>query len=218
MPRRVPDATIAAQGGEPASLVCGEPAPAAISRGVAVRRGGEFALENYGYALALARDGRADAVCFTPFNKKAMRLARPAYDDEIAFSAEVVGLEGAASEVNILDKLWNARVTSHVPLAQVPARLTKERISRALRLTDACMRSAASRVRALWLPGSTRTRATAAISAARSSRTSRRWWRQASGTASVSKGRSRPIPSSFAPKAARSMRYSRCTTIRAKSR
>jgi 4-hydroxythreonine-4-phosphate dehydrogenase len=116
--------------------------PASISRGVAVRQGGAFALENYRYALALARDRRADAVCFTPFNKKAMRLARSTYDDEIAFSAEVVGLEGAASEFNILDKLWNARVTSHISLAEVPARLTKERVSRALRLTDACMRSA----------------------------------------------------------------------------
>jgi len=116
--------------------------PASISRGVAARRGGEFALENYRYALGLARDGRADAVCFTPFNKKAMRLARPAYDDEIAFSAEVVGLEGSASEFNILEKLWNARVTSHISLAEVPARLTKERIFRALSLTDACMRSA----------------------------------------------------------------------------
>src|SRR5258708_12013785 len=71
-----------------------------------------------------------------------MRLARLSYDDEIAFSAEVVGLEGAASEFNILNKLWNARVTSHISLAEVPARLTKERISRALRLTGACMRSA----------------------------------------------------------------------------
>src|SRR5262249_58674171 len=93
--------------------------PASISRGVAARRGGEFALENYHYALGLARDGRADAVCFTPFNKKAMPLSRPTYDDEIAFSAEVVGLEGSASEFNILDKLWNARVTSHISLAEV---------------------------------------------------------------------------------------------------
>jgi len=71
-----------------------------------------------------------------------MRLARPSYDDEIAYSAEVVGLESSASEFNILEKLWNARVTSHIPLAEVAARLTKERISRALKLTDSCMRSA----------------------------------------------------------------------------
>jgi 4-hydroxythreonine-4-phosphate dehydrogenase len=116
--------------------------PASIRRGIAARQGGQFALENYRYALELARDGRVDAVCFTPFNKKAMRLARPSYDDEIAFSAEVVGLESPASEFNILDKLWNARVTSHIPLAEVSARLTKERILRALQLTDACMRNA----------------------------------------------------------------------------
>src|SRR2546427_555386 len=36
-------------------------------RGVASRQGGEFALANYHHALTLARDGYADAVCFTPF-------------------------------------------------------------------------------------------------------------------------------------------------------
>jgi len=42
----------------------------------------------------------------------------------------------------VLDKLWNARVTSHIALAEVPKKLTRERIARALRLTDACMRRA----------------------------------------------------------------------------
>jgi 4-hydroxythreonine-4-phosphate dehydrogenase len=73
-------------------------------------------LANYRYALTLARDGRAEAVCFTPFNKTAMRLAHPAYDDEISFSAGVVGLDGPASEFNVLGGLWNARVTSHISL------------------------------------------------------------------------------------------------------
>jgi 4-hydroxythreonine-4-phosphate dehydrogenase len=136
------DTNLEPNDGEPIFVDLGHLDPASISRGVAVRQGGQFALENYRHALGLARDGRVDAVCFTPFNKKAMRLARPSYDDEIAFSAEVVGLQSPASEFNILDKLWNARVTSHISLAEVPARLTKERISRALKLTDACMRSA----------------------------------------------------------------------------
>jgi 4-hydroxythreonine-4-phosphate dehydrogenase len=136
------DAFAEPRDGEPILVDLTNLDPASIRRNVAVREGGQFALENYRYALELARDGRADAVCFTPFNKKAMRLACPAYDDEIAFSAEVVGFESPASEFNILDKLWNARVTSHVALAEVPARLSKERILRALQLTDACMRSA----------------------------------------------------------------------------
>jgi 4-hydroxythreonine-4-phosphate dehydrogenase len=116
--------------------------PAAIRRGQASEHGGHFALSNYRYALTLAREGKADAVCFTPFNKKAMRLARSDYDDEIAFTAEVAGLQGAASEFNVLERLWNARVTSHIPFADVPARITIERVERALKLTDASMRAA----------------------------------------------------------------------------
>jgi 4-hydroxythreonine-4-phosphate dehydrogenase len=116
--------------------------PASVERGVATKSGGEFALENYRRALSLARDGVADAVCFTPFNKKAMRLARDDYDDEIAFSTEVAGLTTPASEFNVLDKLWNARVTSHIALKDVSSRLSVERIHRALKLTDACMRRA----------------------------------------------------------------------------
>ncbi|MGY4370360.1 4-hydroxy-L-threonine phosphate dehydrogenase PdxA [Bradyrhizobium sp. LB1.3] len=66
----------------------------------------------------------------------------PEYDDEIAFSAEVVGLKTPASEFNVLDRIWNARVTSHIPLKDVAARLSSERIHRALKLTDSCMRNA----------------------------------------------------------------------------
>ncbi|WP_375309169.1 4-hydroxythreonine-4-phosphate dehydrogenase PdxA [Bradyrhizobium sp. A5] len=116
--------------------------PAQVERGVASLAGGQFALANYRHALELGRDSRVDAVCFTPFNKQAMRLARAEYDDEIAFSAEVVGLKTPASEFNVLDRLWNARVTSHIPLKDVAGRLSGERIHRALELTDACMRNA----------------------------------------------------------------------------
>src|SRR3981081_3060761 len=71
-----------------------------------------------------------------------MRLAGPQYDDEIAFSAEIAGLKTPASEFNVLDKLWNARVTSHIALKDVASRLSVDRIHRALTLTDAGMRRA----------------------------------------------------------------------------
>jgi len=116
--------------------------PKEVTPKTATLAGGKFALANYRHALELGRDGRVDAVCFTPFNKQAMRLARAEYDDEIAFSAEVVGLRTPASEFNVLDRLWNARVTSHIPLKDVAAKLSGERIHRALRLTDECMRKA----------------------------------------------------------------------------
>ncbi|MGY3467118.1 4-hydroxy-L-threonine phosphate dehydrogenase PdxA [Bradyrhizobium sp. LM6.11] len=56
--------------------------PSDVQRGVASLAGGRFALANYKHALELGRDNRVDAVCFTPFNKQAMRLARAEYDDE----------------------------------------------------------------------------------------------------------------------------------------
>jgi 4-hydroxythreonine-4-phosphate dehydrogenase len=126
----------------PAFVDLGHLDPAAITVGTATRAGGEFALANFRTALRLAAAGRVDAVAFTPFNKAAMRAAHPGYDDEIGYSSEILGTTGPASEFNILDGLWNARVTSHVPLSAVAAAITRERVADAIRLTDRSLREA----------------------------------------------------------------------------
>jgi 4-hydroxythreonine-4-phosphate dehydrogenase len=141
--RVVDDETAASAGGDGPVLVdLRNLAPAEVERGTATLAGGRFATENFRRALLAAKAGRADAVFFTPFNKAAMRMAYPAYDDEIRFINDVLGEAYPASEFNVLDRLWNARVTSHVPLSEVASRITGERIERALRLTDGCMRAA----------------------------------------------------------------------------
>jgi 4-hydroxythreonine-4-phosphate dehydrogenase len=116
--------------------------PADAPLGSVNRASGRFALENFRAALLLAAAGGADAVAFTPFNKAAMRLAHPTYDDEIGFTAEVLGFAGTAKEFNILEGLWNARVTSHVPLRAVAGLLTPAAIVENLKLTDAALRAA----------------------------------------------------------------------------
>jgi 4-hydroxythreonine-4-phosphate dehydrogenase len=116
--------------------------PRSIERAKPSRAGGEFALANYRRALELVARGAAHAVCFTPFNKQAMRLAEPSYEDEIGFTAAVLRFKGTATEFNILDGLWNARVTSHIPLAEVSANLSIEKIVAALELTAAALRAA----------------------------------------------------------------------------
>ena len=116
--------------------------PAIIRRGEVARAGGLFAKENFLSALALAMTGAADAVVFTPFNKSAMKLAVPTYDDEISFIANAIGFKGEAREFNVLDGLWNARITSHVPLAAVPGLLSVPVIVRGLELTHAAMSAA----------------------------------------------------------------------------
>jgi 4-hydroxythreonine-4-phosphate dehydrogenase len=116
--------------------------PATIKRGVASKEGGASALANYRHALRMVADGKASAVCFTPFNKRAMRLADASYDDEIGFTSGVLGFKGAATEFNILEGLWNARVTSHIPLSKVSSSLSVDSIVQALGLTAAALRAA----------------------------------------------------------------------------
>ena len=116
--------------------------PATIQRGVASKAGGASALANYRHALRMVADGKASAVCFTPFNKQAMRLADASYDDEIGFTSGVLGFKGVATEFNILEGLWNARVTSHIPLSKVAASLTIDRIVEGLELTTVALRAA----------------------------------------------------------------------------
>jgi 4-hydroxythreonine-4-phosphate dehydrogenase len=116
--------------------------PRTVTRGVSSKEGGAFALRNFRTALAMGRDGAADAVTFTPFNKHAMKLAAGSYEDEISVISEVTGAKGHGREFNILGKLWNARVTSHVPLKDVARHITHEAVLNGILLTERCMREA----------------------------------------------------------------------------
>jgi 4-hydroxythreonine-4-phosphate dehydrogenase len=116
--------------------------PARVTRGTASRAGGAFALANFRAALRLGAAGAVDAVTFTPFNKYAMKLADPSYEDEIAVITAESGAERPGREFNILDGLWNARITSHVPLKDVARHITREGVLNGLILTDRCMRDA----------------------------------------------------------------------------
>ncbi len=137
-----PGSTELANGRQPVFVDLGHLDPRHIKLGEATATGGRFALANFRTALALAARGGADGVCFTPFNKNAMRQALPSYIDEIETITEMVGAKSHGREFNVLDKLWNARVTSHVPLSGVAPLITKDAVVHALVLTDRCMREA----------------------------------------------------------------------------
>ncbi|WP_108660198.1 4-hydroxythreonine-4-phosphate dehydrogenase PdxA [Acuticoccus kandeliae] len=113
-----------------------------VEIGVASVTGGRATLDNFRVALTAANEGFADAVYFTPFNKHAMRLGEGNYVDEIGFVNRTIGAERSGSEFNVLDEVWNARVTSHIPLAKVAESLNTDRIFRALQLTTEVMEGA----------------------------------------------------------------------------
>lgn len=116
--------------------------PKDIEIGIHSATSGRSALANFTVALGLGVAGAVGAVAFTPFNKAAMRLAHPTYDDEVAFLREKFPDEQAAAEFNILPNLWNARVSSHVPMSDVAGLVTQERILEMLDLTRQTMREA----------------------------------------------------------------------------
>ncbi len=109
--------------------------PADVEVGESSEAGGDFALVNFRVALKMAAAGIANAVAFTPFNKHSMRLAEGDYVDEIGFIKRTIGAAKDGSEFNILEEVWNARVTSHIPLGEVAAHITPERIGKAIDLT-----------------------------------------------------------------------------------
>jgi 4-hydroxythreonine-4-phosphate dehydrogenase len=116
--------------------------PTTIPMAQATAEGGRFAMRNFAEALTAAKAHRHDGIMFTPFNKLALKRAGNPYPDEIRWASDLLGWNGACSEYNKLDELWNARVTSHEPLRDVADMLTQERIVAAIEATDATLRRA----------------------------------------------------------------------------
>jgi 4-hydroxythreonine-4-phosphate dehydrogenase len=115
--------------------------PSSIRMGEVSAAGGKSVLDNLSTALRMARDGQVDAITFTPFNKQALKLGGNPFNDELEFMTHELGAQDAVGEFNVMDHLWNARVTSHVPLREVADLLSVERIVSRLQLTDRTMRA-----------------------------------------------------------------------------
>jgi len=103
---------------------------------------GKSVLSSLRYALKLARAGEIDGILYAPLNKASMHLAGLQHPDELRFFADELGWAGPVGEHNVLGGLWTARVTSHVPLAEVAGLLTRERVLQAIRLLHGSLRKA----------------------------------------------------------------------------
>ncbi|MBS0320408.1 MAG: 4-hydroxythreonine-4-phosphate dehydrogenase PdxA [Proteobacteria bacterium] len=97
-------------------------------RGAVDAANGRFMLDGLAEALALAQADVADAVCFAPLNKAALRAGGMRHPDELHYFCELLEFAGPCIEFNVLDTLWTSRVTSHVPLKDVSSLITREAI------------------------------------------------------------------------------------------
>jgi 4-hydroxythreonine-4-phosphate dehydrogenase len=112
-----------------------------FARGEVSQKNGEYMLAGLALGLDLCRGGVADAMCFAPLNKAALRAGGMRHPDELHFFCEVLDFDGPCVEFNVLESLWTSRVTSHVPLKDVSGLLTREGIAEGIALLTRGMRS-----------------------------------------------------------------------------
>ena len=89
---------------------------------------GAYMISALAEGAALVRDGKADAFCFAPLNKSALRLGGMHQEDELRWFAEFLNYNGVCGELNVLQDLWTSRVTSHVPLKEVSHLLSSQKV------------------------------------------------------------------------------------------
>ncbi|NDA48266.1 MAG: 4-hydroxythreonine-4-phosphate dehydrogenase PdxA [Alphaproteobacteria bacterium] len=95
---------------------------------------GQFMLEGLAQGVHLATSGKVDAFCFAPLNKAALRAGGMQQEDELRWFAQMLNHNGVCGELNVLDGLWTARVTSHVPLRLVSDLITPQEVSCAIEM------------------------------------------------------------------------------------
>jgi 4-hydroxythreonine-4-phosphate dehydrogenase len=100
--------------------------------GVISEASGRFMLDSLRLAVQHVVEGHADAVCFGPLNKSALRAGGMLEEDEMRWFAKLLDHRGPCGELNVLDPLWTARVTSHIPLKEVSTRLSPEAVADAI--------------------------------------------------------------------------------------
>jgi 4-hydroxythreonine-4-phosphate dehydrogenase len=109
----------------------GQHAPA-FERGVAAASNGRYMLEGLAWGALMVQSGAADALCFAPLNKGALRAGGMTQEDELRWFAELLAYDGYCGELNVLENLWTARVTSHVALREVSELLTPAKVAQAI--------------------------------------------------------------------------------------
>ena len=103
-------------------------------------KSGETVLNALNYALDLTKSNKIHAINFAPYNKTSMKLAGSKYEDELHLMADKLEVKDFFCEFNVIDNFWTARVTSHMPLKDVPNHIKKENILKPIKLINRTMK------------------------------------------------------------------------------
>ncbi len=103
---------------------------------------GAAVLQFFGQGLAACKNGLLDGLCFMPFNKASLHAAGLGEEDECRWAKNFIGHQDRVSEFNVIDGMWNARVTSHIPLRVVADHLTIDEIIASIKLSNSTLLNA----------------------------------------------------------------------------
>ncbi len=103
-------------------------------------KNGRFMLDALKEGTRLVTEGQADALCFAPLNKGALRAGGMHHEDEMRWFAELLQHQGSCGELNVLESLWTSRVTSHIPLNDVSSLLSSEKVAEAIRMITSALK------------------------------------------------------------------------------
>ena len=69
-----------------------------------------------------------------------MQLGGSKYEDELHLMADKLNVKNFFCEFNVVDNFWTARVTSHIPIREVPLHIKKEKIIKPIKLINESMK------------------------------------------------------------------------------
>jgi 4-hydroxythreonine-4-phosphate dehydrogenase len=104
------------------------------------KESGKSVLDALDLALDLAKQNKIQAINFGPFNKTSMIMGGNKYSDELHLMAEKLDVKNFFCEFNVVDNFWTARVTSHIPISEVPKHIKKENIIKPIKLINDAMK------------------------------------------------------------------------------
>jgi 4-hydroxythreonine-4-phosphate dehydrogenase len=109
--------------------------PAALQPGKVSATAGRAAVKAVERAVELARAGQVDGIATGPINKAALQAAGIPYIGHTELLAALTGAERVTTML-ATPGLRVVHVTRHVPLREVAAHITRERVLETIRLTD----------------------------------------------------------------------------------
>jgi len=97
---------------------------------------GASVLEAMDKAMELVNSKKIDAINFAPMNKTSLMMGGCPYNDEHDYFQNKLNMKEFCCEFNVVDNFWTARVTSHIPIKEVPANIIRENILKPIKLLD----------------------------------------------------------------------------------